>query len=737
MYALGCTLYEMVVGETPLAGGAPADVLARRATAALPSLEPRGVPAPLSRLLEALLAADPRQRIDSASEVAQRLSPLADCPSAAAPPLPPVALAAYESALAGPRTACPAPPPILSNLPERAGAATVFRPPEPAPVPPSLPDVREEVGVGTEGQVIAPAVAIPDVAGTDRTPTARRRRQQRVKRRRALSLMAWATVLLVLAIAVGTWQSGWQALFGPNVATVPGTVSPDTSPPRDTSAPPGQAARPSEDTDNRYQIVADDGASLWMPPTQAGPLVLSYVPPGTQILLMLRVADLLATDAHRQLVDVLGPGVANLRDRWESDAGHRWNDVEQLVIGWREGGAGLRRPTCVVWLREPRSLEQLVAAWGNPSPVQHEGNAYFPSRGWSFFVPPDAPRGVFVMGDETDIREVIEQGDSRPLLRRDLAQLWQASDQLHHVTLLVATDCLFAQVLADGRPLALGDIARARRSLEWFLGSEIRACLASLHVGDHTYFELRGMGQTHSDSPRIADAWRTRLRELPDRVEAHFVDAYPSAYWRRVALRVPEMMRVTAQYARVGIEQDQAVLNVVLPATAAHNLLFVASMAWDETRDAMEMAGPAPAAERVPQSLDELLATPFTVSFSLQSLEAALQNLVNDVQAKHPALPFPFAIKMAGQDLQLEGITRNQQIANFEATNQPLADILTALVMRANPVATLTVPADPAQKLIWTPAPDPQDPTRQILLITTRVAAARNSYNLPAVFRQP
>jgi hypothetical protein len=393
-----------------------------------------------------------------------------------------------------------------------------------------------------------------------------------------------------------------------------------------------------------------------------------------------------------------------------------------------------------VWLREPRGVDQLLAAWGHPTPVPHHGAAYFtvPARGWSFFVPPDSARGVFVMGDEADVREVIEQGDARPLLRRDLAQLWQVSDQLRHVTLLATTDFLFAQGLAAASSRAWGDPARMRRSLEWFLGSQVRACLASLHVGEHTYCELRGLGQTSTDSPLIAAGWRTRVQELPDRVETHFAATYPSAYWRRVALRVPEMVRVTAGLARVGIEQDQAVWNVVLPPHAASNLLFAASMAWDEPGDDQPVAAKLPAtAQRGPASLEELLATPMTVTFSLQSLEAALQNLVDDVRGQHPALPFHFAIEIVGQDLQLEGITRNQQIANFEAVDRPLADILTALVMRANPVTTVTTPADPAQKLVWTPAPDPQDPTKQILRITTRAAAARNGYHLPGVFRQP
>ena len=88
-----------------------------------------------------------------------------------------------------------------------------------------------------------------------------------------------------------------------------------------------------------------------------------------------------------------------------------------------------------------------------------------------------------------------------------------------------------------------------------------------------------------------------------------------------------------------------------------------------------------------------------------------------------------------GADLQLNGITRNQQIAQFQADGQSIAEILTQIVMRANPVTTVTDPAENDQKLIWVIAPDPVDPKRRILLITTRDAAAREGYKLPGPFQ--
>ena len=123
------------------------------------------------------------------------------------------------------------------------------------------------------------------------------------------------------------------------------------------------------------------------------------------------------------------------------------------------------------------------------------------------------------------------------------------------------------------------------------------------------------------------------------------------------------------------------------------------------------------------------------LSFDQKSLEFAMRDLAADVKEAHPTLPFDFDVKILGSDLQLNGITRNQQIAEFTASNQSIADVLTSLVMRANPVTTVQAASELDQKLIWVVGPDPDMPDRQIVLITTRDAAARKSYTLPKPFQ--
>jgi hypothetical protein len=131
--------------------------------------------------------------------------------------------------------------------------------------------------------------------------------------------------------------------------------------------------------------------------------------------------------------------------------------------------------------------------------------------------------------------------------------------------------------------------------------------------------------------------------------------------------------------------------------------------------------------------------TSFT--FDATSLEFAMRDLAADAQDLAKGSPFgkggasEFNIKIIGDDLKLDGITRNQTVRDFKQEGKTLAEILTALVMKANPVTTVKDPSEADQKLLWVVAPDPDAPSKQIGLITTRAMAEKNKYKLPAPFQ--
>ena len=69
IYALGCTLYALLAGQPPFAGGSLQQKLARHATEPIRPLESMGVPQPIAQLVAYLMAKNPAVRYQSAALV--------------------------------------------------------------------------------------------------------------------------------------------------------------------------------------------------------------------------------------------------------------------------------------------------------------------------------------------------------------------------------------------------------------------------------------------------------------------------------------------------------------------------------------------------------------------------------------------------------------------------------------------------------------------------------------------
>ena len=171
----------------------------------------------------------------------------------------------------------------------------------------------------------------------------------------------------------------------------------------------------------------------------------------------------------------------------------------------------------------------------------------------------------------------------------------------------------------------------------------------------------------------------------------------------------------------------------MLPAAAAHNLVLGGELliATAPGQAAVVAAAQPPAG---PKTIEEALELKTSYSFDNQSLEFAMRDLAADVGGMTRGGALDFQIKMIGSDLERDSITRNQSIIDFKQENQRVADILTALVMKANPITTVKDPAEPDQKLVWVVGPHPDNPSQQAVLITTRAAAASKGYKLPPAF---
>jgi eukaryotic-like serine/threonine-protein kinase len=746
IYALGCVLYALLAGGPPFAGGTIQQKLTRHASEPIRPLEALGVPPPLTQTVAYMMAKNPAVRFASAAQVIEQLTHFVEPASLhAQPPSPPPTLAALEYHLQQRRAHEPA-------LGPSAGASFAFPPGSTAPPPTLVAPAAASPATPTAAPQ-APAIQLDVPARKRSTLTAEealRRRAQAKQRKLIVGLVATGMVAIAGIVALGMLRP-----FGNQSAAVGG--------PED--ARPQPLERPSEaETDTRLlapsrsgskgdelpaaddrgshdaaasdggppvELVADDGQTLWASPTSGPPVELRCVPPEGQVFVMVRPAEMLASPEGAKVLQALGPDFDRQRQAWEAASGVPFGDIERLLITLHNNDAQFPRMSFVVTTQEAFPKEDLLARWGNPSPVQEMGETFYTSAAWSYYIPSGSKsERTFAMGQARDMQEVAAVAGEPPRLFPGMERLRRATDSQRHLTVLFFPQFLFND---DGGPLFAGPREKIRGPLAWLLGDELQAASASAHFEETFFFEMRMLGTLDNDPHKLARVLRDRLSEVPQSLEDYFVGLMPPPYWRKLAFRYPGMVGELHRQTRLGVEEGQAVVNVALPGAAAHNLVLGGELliATPPGQAAPTAAVAAPAG---PKTLEEALRLTTSYRFDNQSLEFAMRDLAADVKDMTKGAPFNFEIKIIGGDLEKDGITRNQSIRDFKQDNQPVADILTALVMKANPITTVKQPSELDQKLVWVIGPDPDDAGRQVVLITTRAACAAKGYTLPAAF---
>ena len=257
--------------------------------------------------------------------------------------------------------------------------------------------------------------------------------------------------------------------------------------------------------------------------------------------------------------------------------------------------------------------------------------------------------------------------------------------------------------------------------------------LISFHFDQVFYVEARMSAGLTVDKRELITQMRDRMNEIPEQIENYIVDINPSKHWRALAFRFPGMIRFLHSQTRIQVEDQTPVLNIALPIEAAPNLLIAGELSLASEAGAVSVPG-NPTSTTTPQSITELLNVPMSVDIPQQDLNLAIADIAMDVRNSIRGLPFEFNIKIDGNDLMDEGITRNQAIRDFVMVDKPLQEILTGIVMKANPVTTVQSPTEKDQKLVWLITDDPLKAGTKIILLTTRKAAETKQYTLPAVF---
>lgn len=225
---------------------------------------------------------------------------------------------------------------------------------------------------------------------------------------------------------------------------------------------------------------------------------------------------------------------------------------------------------------------------------------------------------------------------------------------------------------------------------------------------------------------KISEAFQS----WPSWADTFIVDSVPDASWRLLATRMPLMLRFLVDHTRFGVSDGTIVANVYLPGNAASQITLSTLLAMNTAP-----GGPAVsvAAPTKPLTVDEMLNRKMSIAFDQESLEFAINVIVDQFKVDLPEGSTMPPVRIVGGDLEKSGITQNQQIRDFKKKDLPLRTVLTDLLLGANPDKTATGPADPKQSLVWVLREDAGVPGGTEILITTRVAS-EGVHQLPAEF---
>lgn len=752
LYSLGCLLFRMLTGRLPF-GGDDAETFFQAHASAVPAeleealrLGEQGDP--LFRVLAYAMAKSPQSRFASASDL--------------------------KTALAAAIKTLPAPKHVEQKSPVRKTLAepVVLTAALPSPVSKAVVTTQKPELVESKPDLITP---IPDKSASgngNQSP----RRARRKRKNKAPWVLAGLAGIVVLQTLTLIFTDPVQPVVRSRTPFVPPAVVPSVSR-RTESANNGLAsnglasekkspARSATVADNRagsaYQ-VSDDNQSLYLSPRQSKAMVsdsvdavvpsipLDLLPPGPAMIVSARLSSIQSSLIGQSVLNAFAPELTSIVDAMFTRIAIPSGQVSRVTLAIYPDPKTDLQVSLSVTLSEATSLETLLEAWQVSQARTRDGHAIYAGDlpgADAFYLPADqvAAKQIqrFTVGSMDAITELASiQGESIPL-PRSLRSLWNTTDADTKICVLSLSNFLFA----DGRSLLQNSVPEAVDPLRRILIPDTSAVLwvADWDETDDVlapvYSEVRFFAAGGITPVSLARSLAESFKGLPGWASDFAIDAKPDDRWRPLFDRLPEMIQYAADRVRVGVDQNTAVANIYLPAVAVPQLSLGTVLAMNTPPSD---AGSIDSAAMESLTVAEILERPMSVSFGQESLEFAIEAIVDSLGQQLPSGTKVPEIKIIGGDLQLMGITQNQQIRNFDKQDLPLRQVLTDLVVAANPDKSAVGPSDPKQSLIWvvtdssdtsTAAENGGGSNKQVsrILVTTRQAARTNSYNLPSEF---
>ncbi len=696
VYALGCVFHALLTGAPPCWQGDPERTLAQAMLVGPEPLGPSGVPVEVATLVSYMVARDPAARYANAAEAADAI--------AACLGMPPVSptLPAQQPFLgpAAPALATPAPAGIsteaASSVAPRASDDGRRRVPSRhrSPVP--------WIGLGLAAASLA--VAVGGIAYLMNAPAAPERER----------------------------PAGAAAKPAPAAKRKPTAEGVEASSSRPDSEA-GEPAKPAvKQATASAPLVVDSEDAAWASPTQGPPPTLSYLPPGSQLILLARPADMLLSREGKLFVQSLGPRVAAALETAAALCGCRPEGIEFVQAGWQAdetkgpeavvGGFMIRGVAGLPVADDP---EKRRRAWGDTKPTELDGETIYAGAKSAYWLPAAEAGRVLVVGPESLFTEELIAGHRRAIENRTRPGDWREKleanlppemedlvgmlDETRQLTILGSP----AYLLHDGRPVLAGPLEKLVEPLGEFFGEQVHAAALSVQCGVSFYLELDCIAPASFPARKLSPALAAKTKALADTVEEYCNALDPHPYGRKLVMRLPRMLGILAANVRVAAEGKGVVVNCHLPEHAGHNLALAAELALEQSPLQAAVAGaPGPAAG-APQSVGERLKKKISLVFIRDTLEKSIQMISDEI-----GVP----IEILGKDLELEGITKNQSFGLSEQ-DQTADAILRTILARSNIDGKLVYVIRNRDGM-------------ESIEITTRAAAAKRGDTLPAGFEK-
>ena len=607
--------------------------------------------------------------------------------------------------------------------------------------------------------------------------------QASIERRQKLK---WVQPLLVVAgcLALGAVFAGIY-YYGDQVS-ISQTSGPD-APNRLNDAQPTSIASSLPTVADRTEVetsipavvqtlISDDGSTLWETPTLGAPIDLDYLPPAPKIILYANTKQLLAKNEGQLLLQAMGQPFADLTASFENTIGLPLADIDQLLVSYHQTEQSQYQWFAVITCSQSR--DQLKEAWGDLTVAKsvdgkpiYEGDA-----GLSYFfvddeaIPnnefgPDNEVGSdneagpnnkvgsdneveisdnsessnevnfaagqpvkFLVGQIEVVRSIVDLGFGYPV-SGSIKTLQQSTDRERHLSMMFLRPSLFND---RGQNWMGENMSTFNRQLNEIIPDEVRGGMLSFHADGGDYLEVILDRQVDISAAEL----ETRIQAgIDDRLQSliTLTQRIPSnEYWQALQNRYAGMLSSLTDEFRWSSQGKQLIGNVWLPPMAAHNLIAASELVAAFQRTAID---PNADQQKVPQTLAELLQIKRDLDIANPpDLNVLMADLEQEISGDYSGLPFKWRIALIGADLEKDGITKNQRPGPLKLDQKTFAEILTSIVVSANPDKNISGAADPNCKLIWVLAPDPDNPDQQAVLITTRAAAKIKSYQLPDPF---